>query len=127
MKFCTTINCMDGRVQEPVINFLKTRFEATYVDSITEPGPIAILAAGSDKPILDNLIKRIDISVNKHGSQGIAVAGHYDCAGNPVPKNEQLKQLKTSCEFLIVKYPAVEIIGLWVDDNWAVTEINFND
>ncbi|MHA1252503.1 MAG: carbonic anhydrase, partial [Candidatus Helarchaeota archaeon] len=26
MKFCTVINCMDGRVQIPVINYLRKRF-----------------------------------------------------------------------------------------------------
>jgi len=39
MIFCTAVNCMDGRVQLPVINYLKERFSANYVDMITEPGP----------------------------------------------------------------------------------------
>ena len=39
MRFCTVINCMDGRVQLPVIRHMKERFNAEYVDSITEPGP----------------------------------------------------------------------------------------
>ena len=33
------------------------------------------------------LIRRaISISTEKHGSQIIAVVGHYDCAGNPVTR-----------------------------------------
>jgi len=39
MEFCTAINCMDGRVQIPVISFLEERFNARYVDVISEPGP----------------------------------------------------------------------------------------
>lgn len=40
MKFCTAINCMDGRVQLPVINYLKKHFKVNYVGSITEPGEV---------------------------------------------------------------------------------------
>ena len=39
MSFCTAINCMDGRVQLPVIRFLQERFKVDYVDVISEPGP----------------------------------------------------------------------------------------
>jgi len=34
MSYCTVINCMDGRVQLPVIKYLKERFDVDYVDSI---------------------------------------------------------------------------------------------
>ena len=44
MSYCTVINCMDGMVQLPAINYLKERFEVDYVDSITGPGPNLILA-----------------------------------------------------------------------------------
>jgi Putative carbonic anhydrase len=33
-KFGTAINCMDGRVQEPVINWMKVRYGLDYVDMI---------------------------------------------------------------------------------------------
>lgn len=38
-QFVTAINCMDGRVQEPVIKWMKEKYNATYVDMITEAGP----------------------------------------------------------------------------------------
>ena len=44
MIFCTAINCMDGRVQAPVNAYLRTRFNADYVDAVTEPGPALVLA-----------------------------------------------------------------------------------
>jgi hypothetical protein len=34
MSFYTTINCMDGRVQFPVISYLMERFVVRYVDVI---------------------------------------------------------------------------------------------
>ncbi len=34
---------------------------------------------------------RVEVSVNKQGSKLMAIVGHYDCAGNPVEEEEQLK------------------------------------
>lgn len=113
---------MDGRVQEPVIKYLKKRYNVPYVDSITEPGPIKILAGGTGIPVIENILFRIDISINKHRSRAIAVVGHHDCAGNPVGKTEQLEQIRRSLQFLKDKYPQVELVGLWVDENWSVSD-----
>ncbi|HLD44134.1 MAG TPA: carbonic anhydrase, partial [bacterium] len=106
-KFCTTINCMDGRTQEPVIAFLKKHFNATYVDSITEPGPVAILTGPRDTPVFANILKRLDISVYHHKSVGLAIVAHHDCAGNPVTKEQQLKQLAESVKTLQNLYPSI--------------------
>lgn len=43
MSFCTVINCIDGRVQMPVNQYMQQRFKVKYVDTITEPGPNLIL------------------------------------------------------------------------------------
>ena len=43
-EFVTAINCIDGRVHIPVINWLKASFEAEFVDHITEPGADKALA-----------------------------------------------------------------------------------
>ena len=124
MRFCTTINCMDGRVQLPVINYLRDQYQAEYVDSITEPGPIKIIAEGQNLTILNNILLRIDISIKKHGSELIAVVGHHDCAGNPESEAVQVKQIEQSIKFLQKKYPAAELVGLWVDENWAVHDLD---
>ncbi len=124
MSFCTVINCMDGRVQLPVIEYLKSRFGVIYVDSVTEAGPVKILAEQADSDILRSILKRIDISVKKHNSCAISIVAHYDCAGNPIEKDQQLKQLEKAMEFIASKYPGIEVIGLWVDENWSVSEIS---
>ena len=123
MSFCTAINCMDGRTQLPVIDFLKNRFDAQYVDSVTEPGPVLALSEQKDHQTVNSIIHRVVISVKKHTSKGIAIVAHYDCAGNPLEKNRQLKQLAASVKFIAEKFPAVPVIGLWVDENWSVTEV----
>jgi len=114
---------MDGRVQLPVIGFLKKRFSVNYVDIVSEPGPNRILAEQSDSKAVESILHRVDISVQKHKSKGIAIVGHYDCAGNPSDKNKQISHLQAAILFLKNHYSEVEIIGLWVDENWKVSEI----
>ncbi|MCF8231553.1 MAG: hypothetical protein K9J27_05130 [Bacteroidales bacterium] len=123
MKFCTVINCMDGRVQQPVNRFLQERFGAENVDTITEAGPNGILAKQEDEAIIQSIFKRVDISVNAHKSKGMAIVGHHDCAGNPAPKEEQIRHIRDSVSFLQKHYQNAEIIGLWVDENWEVSEV----
>jgi hypothetical protein len=122
-SFATAVNCMDGRVQQPVSELLGKMYGVQYVDTITEPGPVRILAEGTNKSAIDSIAGRIDISVNKHGSRTIALAAHHDCAGNPVDKETQLKQLAVAVEFLKSSNPGCEVIGLWVDDSWNAVRV----
>lgn len=124
-SFCTAINCMDGRTQVPVISYLKRRFRVSYVDMITEPGPCRILAEQRDKNLLASIIRRIRVSVEKHGSKVIAVIGHHDCAGNPVGKQRQIRQMKASIMFLKKRYPDIRFTALWINKQWRVTEYSF--
>ncbi len=123
MNFCTVINCMDGRVQLPVIKYLQTYFKAEYVDSITEAGPIAGLAQGLADSRTEGILKKLRVSADLHRSLGLAVIAHHDCAGNPVEKEVQLEQLRASIVFLKEKQPNLEIIGLWVDTEHLVHKI----
>ena len=34
--------------------------------------------------IVKDIIERIEVSLGKHKSNGIALIGHNDCAGNPI-------------------------------------------
>jgi hypothetical protein len=121
-KFGTAINCMDGRVQEPIINWMKVRYGLDYVDMITEPGPIKYLSE-QDPAMLESIRKRVMISVEKHHSTVIAVAGHHDCAGDPVPAAEQAEQIKQSLDVLREWNLGVKLIGLYVSDTWLVNII----
>ena len=121
-KFCTAINCMDGRTQLPVIEFLMDKFSADFVDMITEAGPIKYLAEQDNQIIINSIIERLNISVNKHGSTKIAVVGHTDCARNSLNKYGQVKQIDLSIAFLKKQYGNCDIIGLWVNEIWEVEE-----
>jgi hypothetical protein len=114
---------MDGRVQIPVITFLQQRFKAEFVDSITEPGPIRVLADQDDQDRIQSILDRLKISLEGHGSKSVAVVGHEDCAGNPVDRDEQMGQIERSLQFLRDRLEGIEMIGLWVDEQWKVHEV----
>lgn len=119
-KFAAAINCMDGRVQSPVNEWLRSKKGVDYVDTITEPGPIKILAENTDINVIDSLKRKVEISVKKHGSKMVAVVGHHDCAGNPISYEEQLPQIKKSINIVKSWGYDVDVLGLWVDESWEV-------
>lgn len=122
-KFVTSINCIDGRVQVPVIEYIKDKYHVDYVDMITQPGVNKVLAESKDEFILESIKKSLEISVNRHDSKLVAICGHYDCAGNPVDKEEQLKQIKIAMGLIKTWHINVKVIGLWVNQDWQVEEV----
>jgi len=126
MRFCTAVNCMDGRVQIPVIRYLQARFAADYVDTVTEPGPNRILAEGQDASALAAIERRVRISLEYHQSVGIAVVGHHDCAGNPVSEAEQAQHTVAAVRAVRDRFSGVPVVGLWVDKDWNVHEVREN-
>ena len=120
--FACAINCMDGRIQDAVKNYIKEHHGVDYVDMVTEPGPNKILADNADAGAVENIKKRVGISVEHHGANVIAIVGHFGCAGNPVEKDQQvehLRQAKKTVESF--GFPA-EIILLWVGEGWQQAE-----
>jgi len=122
--FCTVISCMDGRIQLPVNAYLQRHFGTPFVDTVTEAGPVGLLAHHPDSPLVESIFKRVEISLQAHASQGLAVAAHYDCAGNPVPDEVQRQQLLAVQAHLAQRYPEVEVIALWVGADWQVHPIH---
>lgn len=123
-KFSTVINCMDGRTQLQVNDYMRKRYSTDHVDTITEPGPIKYLASGvAGDTVVESILRRTDISVHQHGSRSIGVIAHYDCAGNPVDEDIQRQQALLSVDFLRGRYPACEIIAIWVASDWKAVEI----
>jgi carbonic anhydrase len=120
--FATAINCMDGRVQLPVTEWLKRQGRVDYVDAITEPGPERLLAEG-EPTATASIKKRLEISVNRHHSNLVAIVGHHDCAGNPTDKETKLTQIAAAIKKVEAWNLGVRVIGLWVDESWQVHEL----
>lgn len=121
-KFGTAINCIDGRTQDPISQWIKENHSIDYVDTITEPG--------SDKALSEKNIDKIAqikakvlISINAHGSKLIVVSGHHDCAANPASKEMHLTQIRKSINIVKSWKLSVNIIGLWVNDQWKIEQI----
>jgi len=123
--FVTLINCMDGRTQEPGLTWMKAHTGADYVDSITFAGPDGMLE-DDRHPHFENLMERILISRDKHGSKTLALIAHYDCAGNPGPKDMHLQQLDAAFKTLKAQNLGMHFLALWIDENWEV-ELVFQD
>ena len=118
-EFATAINCMDGRAQKPVLVYMQNSFNVDYVDMITEPGPNKILSEGKEENIIASLKKKTEISVEKHDSQIIVVAAHYDCAGNPENEAVQKRHLRKALSVIASWRLPVKIIALWLDENFV--------
>jgi hypothetical protein len=121
--FVTAVNCMDGRVQLPVIKWLMDECKADYVDMITDAGPNRILSSMVDTAEYNLIRSKVELSLNKHGSRLIAVVGHYDCGGNPADEATQIKQIKKSVDNITSWGLNTEVIGLYVDEEWLVHRV----
>lgn len=126
-SFFTSIGCMDGRVQEPILHFGQRKFNAKYADTITEAGLVGLLARNPDNKLLKSLKSKILISLEKHHSKGIIVHGHQECAGNPVEDDQHKKDvLKTAQTIAALIKNDIQIIPVFVkrsEKEWAVEEL----
>ena len=113
----TCLNCMDGRVQLPVITWIKTNYPVDFVDVITEAGMDGVLAKQED---ISEILRSIKISVNVNKSTRLFVVGHYDCRGNPVDNKYHREEIVNAVKRLRPLWPAQEVVGLWVNDQWQV-------
>lgn len=116
-KFCTSISCMDGRIQLPIMHWMQENHKASYVDTITEPGIDKLF---SDMNKVEEIKSKILISVNKHGSKTVIISGHHDCAGNPVSKKEHIEQIKKAVSIIQSWEMQVNVVGAWVNEAWEL-------
>jgi len=108
-KFGVCLNCVDGRFQVPVIEWINENYNLDYVDMITELDTVEIFEKNVDKSV-DHIIEEIKHSLNNNKSEIIFIVGYGD-----VPKNlskhkyergavvssmEKLKVLFPDCRFV---------------------------
>jgi carbonic anhydrase len=116
MKYATVVNCMDGRVQRPVYDYVQKLFSVDVVDTITSPGPVAALAMGTAHRDMAHIDACLQVSLNSHDSTQCAVIAHDFCAGNQVSDDQQKSELKQAVENLRLRYSGfTEIVGLFLE------------
>jgi len=118
-RFGTVINCLDGRVQEPVARWLRERYYLDYVDTVTEPGADGVLASGPEAE-RDRLREKVRLTIERHASSVIAVAGHYDCLANPGPREMHVEQIHQALHVVRLWGFSATVEGLWVNARWEV-------
>ncbi|MCG2725056.1 MAG: hypothetical protein L6420_02155 [Elusimicrobia bacterium] len=122
MKFATCLNCMDGRVQLPVISWIKNNYKVDFVDMITEAGMNGFLADSNND--ISDILKKTDVSLARAGSMNIIfIVGHHNCLGNPVEEKKHKEQVNIAVEKIKTSKPKANVIGLWVSDEWKVEKI----
>lgn len=121
MPFATCLNCIDGRTHLPLISWIKDRYEVEFVDLITEPGMIEVLACGFHDN--SSLITKIKLSLEKHQPKLIIAAGHYDCAGCLKNNLEHKMDINKAVANIKQLFPKIPVSGVWINDTWTVEEV----
>ena len=132
--FFTSVGCMDGRVQEPVLRYGQQKLGVKYADTITEAGLVGLLAKNNvDQVLVNSIKKKLLVSIKKHHSKGIVVHGHQECAGNPIDDKQHVKDtLKTARIVKSLVPEGIKITPVFVNRNpsassgqadWAVEEL----
>lgn len=123
-KFGTAINCIDGRTQEPVIDFMKQKYGIDGVDMVTFPGVDGVISSLGNFNTIALIRNAVSISVERHGSRIIAVVGHFDCAGNPGNREHHYAHIRKAVQQVSSWNFDAKIVGFYVNDKWQIEEVN---
>ena len=110
--FCTLICCMDGRFIHIINEYIRSNYRYEYVDTITDAGPVSKIVY--DEYLRDVEDKIVLISINKHKSDHVFIAGHSDCAGCPIDDETQKGYIKKAAEMIHHNLPGIAVTGLFV-------------
>jgi Putative carbonic anhydrase len=117
--FGTAINCIDGRTQLPLINWLREVQQLEYIDLITEPGPDGLLARDPQRAA-DLVLPKVRLSLARHASPLLVIAAHHDCLANPISDEEHRALLIPALGVLRGWQLGVKVMALWVNASWSV-------
>ena len=125
--FGTSLGCIDGRTIDAITTYIRETYGVAWVDMITARGINKILAENTDTTVIQKIKEELKTSIHHHGSEVVVISGHPDCAGNPVTKEEQIEHLRRAYETVENFGLDVDIVLLWVNDDWkTVEEIDYN-
>jgi hypothetical protein len=122
-RFGTAINCIDGRTQEPVIDFMKQKYNINGVDMVTYPGVDGIISNRENSDEIALIHKAVSISIEKHRSRIIAVVGHFDCAGNPGDKEHHYRHIRRALDEVSSWNFHAQIAGFYVNEKQQIEEV----
>ncbi len=116
--FAVALNCIDGRVQGALADWVRTRYSVDYADVVTEPGIDAVLALG-DPATRESLLDKVCVSRLAHLAGHLVVAGHHDCAANPVPRSVHEEHIRAAVGHVRAALPGFQVTGVYIDETWT--------
>ncbi len=122
-RFGTAINCIDGRTQQVVIDYMKQKYNIDGVDMVTFPGADGIFSSAEHSGEITLIQRAVSISIQRHGSHVIAVVGHYDCAGNPGDREHHYMHIRRAVSEVSSWNLQAQVIGLYVNDKREIEEV----
>jgi carbonic anhydrase-like protein len=122
-KFGTAINCIDGRTQEPVIDFMKEKYHLDGVDMVTFPGVDGTISNKENSDVIELIHNAVSISIEKHRSAIIAIIGHFDCAGNPGDAEHHYAHIRKAVAEISTWNFHAQLVGLYVNDKREIEEV----
>lgn len=124
--FCTLVCCMDGRFVNVLNEYIRNNYKYDFVDTITDAGIVNKIANNKDylKSIEDKVVL---VSVDKHKSSHIFVAGHGDCAGCQTSDEIQKGYVCEAAKKIHLNLPHKAVTGLFVYENGKIEILsNYN-
>jgi hypothetical protein len=122
-RFGTAINCIDGRRQEVVIDYIKQDYNIDGVDMVTFPGADGLFSNGDHSEEIALIRRAVSISIEKHGSRIIAIVGYYDCAGNPGDRKHHYMHIRRAMREVSSWNLHAQVIRLYVNDKREIEEV----
>jgi hypothetical protein len=119
-KFGTAINCMDGRIQIPINQWLKTNYDIDNVDTITEHGIVKLFSNSEE---IAKIKSKVSLSIEQSNSKIILVSAHHDCEGNLISKDSQVSQIKHAVCAIRSWGLTATVVGIWVNEQLQVEVI----
>lgn len=119
ITYAAAITCVDGRARQPLTDWIQQNHHVHYVDLISVPEPDVTLIEGAPEAI-EIVRQQIDYVVRTHHPAMLALAGHFDCAGNTISAEDHRMRIRRAVELVKAWRFPVRILGLWLNDQWQV-------
>lgn len=116
--FALVLNCVDGRVQRPLLSWIREELSLEKADYLTLPGPDGAFAEGGAE--LERA-RRLAGFLSEHRRHTcLVVAGHHDCLGNPVADEAHRRQIEAAARTAHGWGLTPRTIGAWIGEGWTV-------
>lgn len=101
-KLGIAVVCVDWRLHQKEVRLseqVRDALGVDVVDVMAVPGPDGFLKSGHESE-KEAMIKGLQLLIDAHHPQSIALVGHYTCAANPVDESAHDADAKQTAEYL---------------------------